>query len=1046
MARKPSQPTLAVPATLIESVKEQRVVLFLGAGASLCCKTSDGRKAPRTEEIRKSLAQRFLGSAMDGYDLMTVAEMAIQSNSRAVVYEHVRNLLEALQPSDAHLLVPRFRWRMIATTNYDTVLERAYSRTPDRLQSLVSFVKDGEPVYERMQNATLPVAYEKLHGCIDHFQDPEAPPILSHEHYAEFMDHRRLMFTRLEQAAQESPIIFCGYSLSDPHIRKLLYRFGKGKRPTFYLVAPKTNDAEIQFWQNQNVVVVSSEFEPFMKTLDSAIPPLLRAPAVRDTTIERPIRRHFRTNQDESDRLTRFLDNSFELVRNDLPHDLQNPKRFYEGFDTGWGCIRQKLDVTRGVNNDLLYASVLEETSADASRLFVLKGPGGSGKTVGLKRAAWDAATEFDQLVLWKKSLSGIDFAALQELYDLTGKRIYLFVDRLAESVPAVNDALKEAKAKKLPLTVVGAERASEWNVYCGILEDKHAPTEYRLPHLSRREIEELVELLERHNALGLLADLDHAQRVIKFETYAEKQLLVALHEATRGIPFEDILNEEYLGVPDSARQLYLDVCTLNQFSVSVRAGTISRVSGIRFTDFEDDFFKPLEHLIFSSREPITGDRQYRARHPVVAKIVFERACQTDEARADQFIRLIDGLDIGYSTDRRALSEILRGRTVADQMSDAHKARAIYEAAVAAAPDEAFVLQQWAIFESMHDHGSLAEADRLAQAARTLEPRNTSIIHTQAEIARKTANVSESRVLKDQYRRQARDRLDEMKRSDDRFVLSSRAKLLIDELLELSDALGDDPRPNDLKTFEDKVRDAETVLSRSLQLYPEDAELLQIEAKLRSALSQADRAVRALEKAWAAKPRGSGVAIRLARTYQERGSEGLAKSRIILAEAIERAPDDRGAHFEMARLMIRSGTPDWRHVADHLGRSYVNSDNNHDARFLHAQVLVAMGESKKGADLFFVVDQTAPKEFRQRAPGVGTEVSKLMPRQTGRVVKKSATYMFVRSPSYVNDVLCPQNAADVDVWDQITEGADVSYALSFGRTGPIGLDVQLRNT
>lgn len=1046
MAIKPAKQTVEIPATLIESIREQRVVLFLGAGASLCCKTSAGVSAPRTEDIRKSLAQRFLGSEMAGYDLMTVAEMAIQSNSQAVVYEHVRNMLEPLQPSSAHLLVPRFRWRMIATTNYDTVLEKAYARTPESLQTLVPFVKDREPVIERMQNAITPVAYEKLHGSIDHIHDPEAPPVLSHEHYAEFMTHRRMMYARLEQAAQESPILFCGYSLADPHIRKLLYTFGKGKRPSFYIVAPKSNEVEIQFWQSQNVVVVPSEFEPFMAALDSTIAPLFRAPAVRDTTVARPIRKHFRTNSDESDRLDRFLGNAVDIVRNDIPHDPQSPKKFYEGFDTGWGAIKQKLDVVRGVNSDFLYAGVLDEASPDAARLFVFKGAGGSGKTIALKRAAWDAANDMDQLVLWRRGMSGIDFPALQELYEMTGKRIYLFVDRLAENVQAVNDALKEAKAKKLPLTIVGAERTNEWNVYCGVLDEKHAPTEFRLPNLSRREVEDLVERLEKHGALGLLSDLKHDQRVAKFETYAEKQLLVALHEATRGVPFEDILNEEYLAVPDSARQLYLDICTLNQFAVPVRAGTISRVSGIRFTEFETDFFAPLEHLIFTQREPITGDWQYKARHSLVAKIVFDRACSTDEEKAAQFVRLIHGLDIGFSTDLRALSDILRGRTLADQMANVRFGREIYEAAINIAPDAAFVLQQWAIFESQHPEGALKEAERLSSEARTLEPRNNSIIHTQAEVARKSANATESQLLKDQYRRQARDRLDEMRPKDDRFAMSSRAKLLLDELTELAEELSEDSRPLDIRSFEDKIRDAETAMSRALQLYPDDPELLQTEARFRTALSQRDKAVRALEKAWVAKPRGSGVAIRLARIYQDRDGAGSQKAQAVLAEALERQGDDRAVHLEMARYLIKRGNPDWRQINDHLQRSYAASDNNHEGRFLHAQALFASGEARKSGDLFEVIGKSAPAEFRKRAPSGGTDVSKLLPVQTGRVVTKSATYLFAKLPNYVENVYCPLSESDDADWEAIRVGSDVSLSLSFCRTGPVGMNLRLRNS
>ena len=76
---------------------------------------------------------------------------------------------------------------------------------------------------------------------------------------------------------------------------------------------------------------------------------------------------------------------------------------------------------------------------------------------------------------------------------------------------------------------------------------------------------------------------------------------MVALHEATSGKPFEDIIADEYAEVkPELAQLMYLGVCFLNRFDVPVRAGIIARVFGIRFTDFKERFFKPLEQVVIT--------------------------------------------------------------------------------------------------------------------------------------------------------------------------------------------------------------------------------------------------------------------------------------------------------------------------------------------------------------------------------------------------------------------------------------------------------------
>jgi len=101
----------------------------------------------------------------------------------------------------------------------------------------------------------------------------------------------------------------------------------------------------------------------------------------------------------------------------------------------------------------------------------------------------------------------------------------------------------------------------------------------------------------------------------------------VALHDLTLGERFERIVFDEYQRIlPEEAKALYLDVCTLNRLTVPVRAGLISRISGIGFKDFRDKFLLPLDRIVHARPDRYTGDVVYSARHPHVAKMVFSRA------------------------------------------------------------------------------------------------------------------------------------------------------------------------------------------------------------------------------------------------------------------------------------------------------------------------------------------------------------------------------------------------------------------------------------
>ena len=120
-------------------------------------------------------------------------------------------------------------------------------------------------------------------------------------------------------------------------------------------------------------------------------------------------------------------------------------------------------------------------------------------------------------------------------------------------------------------------------------------------------------------------------------------------------------------------------------------------------------------------------------------------------------------------------------------------ARAIYRAALETNPGDPFLLQQWAIFESNHPEGSLVEAESFAREAASRDPKSNSIKHTHAVICRKRANASTSQLVKEQYRRLALERLDQMQARNDPYVLHLSSNIAIDELSDLAECLDDPP-------------------------------------------------------------------------------------------------------------------------------------------------------------------------------------------------------------------------------------------------------------
>lgn len=1033
----------ALPGGLVEAIRGKRVVLFLGAGASMEARGANGEKPPSATDLRDRLGQDFLGKKFEGSDLMSVADMAIETAGQGVVFEKIRSLLAPLLPTTAHRLLPTFRWRALVTTNYDELIEKGYRTARTRLQNIVPIVKNSEPVEELLQNTEHPVLLLKLHGCITHAHDEQIPLVLSHEHYALHDRHRGNLYSRLNQWTHETTFVFCGYGIGDSHIRNILHKLDADGvvRPNYYIVTPLMDEMQADYWSKKKVTLIQSTFGNFMAAIDAALPEMWRSLEAGEGLKELSVRKHFRTNRDPTQSLMAALERDFDHVHESMAAEPQNPRRFYEGFDTGWGAILQQLDIQRRVMNDLLLKAVVENPEDTECRLVVLRGPAGSGKSVTLKRAAMTAAQDLEQLVLWLRVDGALRAESILELADLAGKRIFVFVDRAAVHVTKIEALLKSAKQKNAMVTVVAAERDSEWNAFAPRIAERWKPSEFQMGNLAPSEIEDLVTILRRHGSLGLLATQTRAQQIEAFRKRADRQLLVALHEATRGKAFEDIVHDEYMGLgPDRAKRLYLDICTLNQFAVPVRAGTISRVSGIRFDDYRENLFEPLENVVIADENKYTGDVEYRARHPKVAEFVFHGACPTDEAKAEQLTRMIEYLDVGFLPDRVAIECIAKGRSLSAVLADAAAGREIYAALVKVLPDAAFVYQQWAIFECTVQGGSLEEAEKLALKAREVDPKSKSVAHTLAEVARRRASAEKSPLLKEQFRRLARQRLNDAGSATDMLVISSRCKILVDDVKDFVEARGETYDEEDATKLTELVRDAELEIRHAQQLYHDFADLDETEYRLDLVLKEHGKARRALERAWRKQPKGASVAIRLAKDYQSHDENDKARS--ILEDALQRYPDDRDLHLAMARFLLRSEKDLTDRVGDHLGSSYRQGDKNYQARHLHAQYLFCIGDVKKAQVLFEDVQERAPPEFRTSSPEPNGGLARHLPRGVGRIVTKDGTYCFIRSPSYDKDIYANEAESDVAIWEKVQSGSQVDFKVMFRRGGPVAHDLR----
>ena len=291
-------------------------------------------------------AIKFAIGQLKNRPLTAVAAVAASEVGLISFQKFIRDVFVEFDPATFHFLIPTFRWRTIVTTNFDLIVERAYEKSRGSIQNVVKSWKDGDLFDNRMQETSDPVGFYKLHGCIDHYTDESIPLILGQEQYASYSTNRTRFYSRLRDLAYDNPIIFCGYSISDPHVQQFLFDLTDKsiKRPMYFSVAPDISELEVRYWAGNHVTCVVAPFADFMQELDKRISVTARR-LRRDVSSGRlSLSLHYRVaNATENDALRFYVQNDVVHLHNSLVADRQDPVEFYKGYDTGFGCIARNF-------------------------------------------------------------------------------------------------------------------------------------------------------------------------------------------------------------------------------------------------------------------------------------------------------------------------------------------------------------------------------------------------------------------------------------------------------------------------------------------------------------------------------------------------------------------------------------------------------------------------------------------------------------------------------------------------------------------------------
>lgn len=1028
---------MEISANLLEQARQGKVVLLLGAGASYGAKDTKGNTPPSGAQLAKMLSEKFLGGQFNSADLSAVSEYAASEQSVLAVQKYIHEIFAPFEPTEAHRLLPRFSWGGLATTNYDLLVEKAYSEFTNPLQKPVPFIENGDQVVESLRDSKS-VMYLKLHGCVTRIANENCPLILTKDQYISYRKGRDRIFRHLQEWGYEHTVVFVGHSLQDADIREVIFELDQklASRPRYYLVGPNKNEVEKRFWESKKVTVLDGDFLQFLKALDGAVETNFRGVHVRGGD-KHGILKHFRIPDGEmSTNCSEFLATDAVYVKENNATKQINPIDFYRGYGGEWAAIEQGLDVPRGFVDDILEdVFLIDDLQAKKPmEVILIKGYAGSGKSVSLRRLAWQAAKDYSCLCIYLNDSAKPNIGAIQELVELCKERVFLFIDNAPERAHEIRRLVNEVGDSGQLLTVILAARHNEWNVVSGEIQSV-ITSGYELPVLRHEEINQLIKLLEKHKALGRLSEKNDEERVSSFSSLAGRQLLVALHEATLGRPFEEILENEFRNlVPAEAQQVYLTVCILNRLGVPVRAGIISRIHGIPFSEFKKRLFKPLEHVVYDSFDERVRDYVYRARHPIIAEIVFERLLRDQTERYHEYSRCLAALNIDFSTDENAFRQLMRGRVLNDLFSNVDYCNALFDEAFEMVGEEPHLLQQRALYEMHRSGGNLNLATKYLSRAIEILPFNNSFKHTKSELALKKVDLARTDLEREKLLKEAASLATETKdqRYGDTHSHHTLAKVHIKRLeAELLSGNTDFESPS----LQNIVRSVESVISEGLQTKPADPYLLNEQAHLAKLLKDTPRAIASLEKAVVNHAKFTFLAVQLAECYLK--SNEIEKAKSTFEKALDTNRNNRDLNYRYARFLDTHGGS-FSDIAYYLKRAFSPGDRNYDAQLRYCRALFLKGDYEEARIEFLNLRNSrgAPYAFGQRlyeAPGTFS----------GTVTEIRNSHIFVKESKSLQTIYIPRTNVKPRSWSRLAQGGKVSFCLAFNVRGPIGFDCEL---
>jgi len=636
------------------------LILFTGSGFSAAAVNETGGLLPTGAQLRKEIWPLvFPDEPFDQSSVLAdIYEVGIRRSQR-LLGEALRKLLKVDRSRIPDLYQTWFSvpWRAIYTLNVDDLDEAANQRFP-----LPVPIRSISALSDDTGSLGAVVGAVHLNGRIDDF------PTLtfSAQQYGERTAFPDSWYQRLVAELSAYPVLFVGTEVDEPPlwqqvaIRELRTRRSREHRPRSYLVSPKLSVSRQAVLGELNIEWIPMDAQGFAEN----VLVLFREEARQGHSVLAGVR-----GRSLPGTAIRPVADLQSETRTDLAEYLL-------GREPSWADVTSGYAVARAFERDLL-----DRISRENPQIVLVTGTAGTGKTTTLLRLA-------TTLQVAGKDVSWLDVQTESPLHhlrqalrdrppsilaiddvDIFGRGAPAFLRELAADLPGL-----------MILIAVRSSRADRLDFHRHLQSVR--VLEIDVPNLEDEDIDAILDSLTKANRLGVLRGKSRPEQERIFRSKADRQLLVAMIEATTDLRFEEKVHSECRDLDPSQQLPYAAVALSTRFRHPLpREEFLIAVGGDRDVALNALGSLVAKHLVVTEK---TGD--LRVRHRVVAEqacVFFQQAGHFAGAVEGLLFAIAAKLGPGHSTssrEHRLLVQLMNHKFMLDELKNVGRAREIYDA------------------------------------------------------------------------------------------------------------------------------------------------------------------------------------------------------------------------------------------------------------------------------------------------------------------------------------------------------------------------------